>query len=175
MAFGETLRKIFKGVNLKVEDIFLLEPFQIDFMKNIAPQKEFSALLFAYPDIKNYLKYKHPPILSFLKEVLDKYGPAKNKSELAKLIDDFLWEISFMIIYNKYPEVYDEKTTLGWNFKDITSVVSLKDKIVIDAGAGTGRVSFQVIKDAKVVYAIEPCTNLRNYIRKKANDSNISK
>ena len=56
----------------------------------------------------------------------------------------------------------------------ITKVVSLKDKIVIDAGSGTGRVAFGAVKDAAIVFAVEPCASLRQFIRKKVIINNIT-
>ena len=174
MSYAKKLKKLFHGVDLKVEDLYLLEPFQIDTLKSMAPEQEFAAVLFAYPNIKKFLINKHPPIADYIKGVQDKHGPAVNKKELTDFRDRFLWEIAILLIYDKYPEIYDKRVILGWDLKDITSVVSLKDKIVIDVGAGTGRVAFKVVKDAGIVFAVEPCANLRQFIRKKAIKNNIS-
>jgi ubiquinone/menaquinone biosynthesis C-methylase UbiE len=174
LPYGKILRQIFHGVDLKVEDLFLLEQYQIDTLKSRVPEQEFAAVMFAFPHIKSFLKNKHPPFIEYIQKVQGKHSPAKNKKELTEFCDRLLWEIAEMTIYNKYPEIYDTRVTLGWDFKDITSVVSLKDKIVIDAGAGTGRVAFKAVKDASMVFAIEPCTSLRRFIRKKAIKNNIT-
>lgn len=174
MPYEKILRRLFHGVDLKVEDLFLLESFQIEALQSRVPEQEFAAVLFAYPYIKCFFINKHPPIAEYIQKVQDKYGPAKNKKELAEFSDRLIWEIAELIIYNKYPEIYDARAILGWDFKDITSVVSLKDKIVIDAGARTGRVAFKAVKDASIVFAVEPCTNLRRFIRKKAIKNNIT-
>jgi len=174
MSYEKMLRKLFHGVDLKVEDLYLLEPFQIDTLQNRVPEQEFAAVLFAYPNIKYFLINKHPPIAEYIQRVQDKHGPAANKKDLAEFCDRLIWEIAELLIYDKYPEIYDKRAIMGWDFKDITSVVSLKDKIVIDAGAGTGRVAFKAIKDADIVFAVEPCASLRCFIRKKAKKNNIS-
>ena len=174
MSYEKMLRKLFHGVDLKVEDLYLLEPFQIDTLQNRVTEQEFAAVLFAYPNIKYFLINKHPPIAEYIQRVQDKHGPAANKKDLAEFCDRLIWEIAELLIYDKYPEIYDKRAIMGWDFKDITSVVSLKDKIVIDAGAGTGRVAFKAVKDADIVFAVEPCNNLRNFIRNKADKNKIS-
>jgi len=176
MSYEKVLRQLFHGVDLKVEDLYLLESFQISTLQSRVPEQEFAAVLFAYPSIRNFLINKHPPTAEYIQRVQDKYGPAANKKDIAEFSDRLIWEIAELIIYNKYPEIYDARTRaiLGWDFKDITSVVSLKDKIVIDAGAGTGRVAFKAVKDADIVFAVEPCASLREFIRKKAQENSIS-
>ena len=144
MSYEKILKKLFHGVDLKVEDLYLLEPFQIDTLQSRVPEQEFAAVLYAYPNIKNYLLYKHPTITKFIQKVQDKYSPAANKKELAEFSDRLIWEIAEMLIYDKYPEIYDTRAISGWDFKDITSVVSLKDKIVIDECAETKRVAFSI-------------------------------
>ena len=174
MSYAKILRKLFHGVDLKVEDLYLLEPFQIHTLQSRVPEPEFSAVLFAHPNIKKFLINKHPPIAKYIKKIQDEYGPSANKKELEEFCDKLLWEIAELIIYNRHPEIYDIRVTLGCDLEDITSVVSLKDKVVIDAGAGTGRVAFKAVKDAGIVFAVEPCANLRQFIRKKAKKNNIS-
>ena len=174
MPYGKQLKKMFKEITPTVEDIYLLEPFQIDTFKNMAPQKEFAALLSAYPTIKTFLLNKHPPIAQYIHETQEKYDPIENIQKRTEAIDYFLWEIAHLIIYNKYTDIYDKQATFGWDYTDITSVVLLTHKIVLDAGAGTGRIAFNAVKDADIVYAIEPCANLRKYIRTKAHKKKIS-
>jgi len=174
MTYEKRLKKLFHGIDLKVEDLLLLETFQIDYLKSRLPKKEFSAVLFANPLIKGFLINKHPPMAEYIKKVQDKYGPAANKKELLEFTDRAIWEIAELLVYNKYPDVFDKRSIIKWHYKDITSVVSLKDRIVIDAGAGTGRVSFKAVKDVDSVFAVEPCTSLRDFIRKKAIKNNIT-
>lgn len=174
MSYANKLRKMFHGVDLKIDDIYLLEPYQIQTLQSRVPKQDFSAMLFAYPNIKKFLTNNYPPITKDILKIQEEYGPAKSNKELSKYCDNLLWEIAELIIYNKYPELYDSRTNLEWDLKDITSVASLKNKIVIDAGAGTGRVAFKAVKDARNVFAVEPCRNLRQFIRKKAKKKNIS-
>ena len=51
---------------------------------------------------------------------------------------------------------------------------SAKGKVVADVGAGSGMLAFLLAKYAKTVYAIEPVTSFRNFIREKANKEQCS-
>jgi ubiquinone/menaquinone biosynthesis C-methylase UbiE len=46
--------------------------------------------------------------------------------------------------------------------------VALDGKVVIDAGAGTGRVAFAVAPLARHVFAVEPVAAMRRYMRDKS-------
>jgi len=174
MTYYERLKKMFHGVDFSVDDLYVLESFQIATLKERVPEKEFAAILYANPEIKTFLIKKYPPIGEFIKKVQDEYGPALNPIELAEYNDKLIWEIAEMIVYQKFPHIYDSRAVFGWDYKDITSVTNLKDKVVIDAGAGTGRVAFQAVQDARTIFAVEPCSSLRSFIRKKALKNNIT-
>jgi ubiquinone/menaquinone biosynthesis C-methylase UbiE len=75
---------------------------------------------------------------------------------------------SDILIYNKYPKIYDQMGFHKWDFKEITSIISLKGKIVLDGGSGTGRVACEAAQKAKYVFALEPVTRLRLFIKEKA-------
>jgi ubiquinone/menaquinone biosynthesis C-methylase UbiE len=83
-----------------------------------------------------------------------------------RLLDKLFWELT----YWKTPELY-EALTEGENlhpgiFKRLKPV--LKDKIVLDAGAGTGRSTVECIKSgAELVYAVEPSPGLRRILKRK--------
>ena len=51
---------MFKGVSLSVEDIYLLESFQIDYFPGWVPERESAAVLWAYPPIKTFGKETSP-------------------------------------------------------------------------------------------------------------------
>ena len=44
-------------------------------------------------------------------------------------------------------------------------MIDLTGMVVLDVGAGTGRLSFAAARDALRVYASEPCDRLREYMR----------
>ena len=168
MTYEATLREMFQGVDLGVEDLYLLERFQIAYLPDRVPPREFAAVLWANASIKRFLITKHPPIAGFIEDVLARFGPAANQQELDAYSDRLVWEIADQFVYVKWPEVYDERANVGWDFDEVTSNVPIENKVVIDAGAGTGQVAFAAAQTACLVFAVEPVASLRQFIREKA-------
>ena len=50
--YADRLRNMFQGIDLSVEDLYLLEAFQIGSLADRVPQREFAAILRANPSIK---------------------------------------------------------------------------------------------------------------------------
>ena len=167
MTYASTLRDMFRGVDLDIEDIYLLESYQIAYLPNRVPQREFAAVLWAEDSIKRFLIAKHPPISNFVDDVMTRHGPAVNQQELDTFGDKLVWEIADQIVYCKRPDVYDERVDRDWILDEVTSIVSLDNKVVIDAGAGSGQVAFACAETADQVFAVEPNTRLRRFIREK--------
>jgi SAM-dependent methyltransferase len=163
-----SLREFFQGASLDVEDLFLLEAFQIGYLPGWAPEREFAAVLWAYPSIKRFLMKKHPPITDFVEQALEQYGPVADEAELAKCGDELVWTIADLLIYNACPEFYHTMEFHGWDFDEVTGIISLDNKVVIDGGAGTGRVALEAAHSARQVFAIEPVGRLRQFMRDKA-------
>jgi hypothetical protein len=49
------LKELFKDIDLNAEDLHHLESFQIQYVPDRVPQKEFSTLLGEYPFVKGFL------------------------------------------------------------------------------------------------------------------------
>ncbi len=168
MKYAKRLRKRFPSLTLIPEDLFLLETFQINYLPDRVLQKEFAALLRIHPSVRRFLISKYPPIKDFIDTILDKHKPAINQVQNEKYCQELLWEIADLIIYNKYPEVYDANVDLQWDLNEILPVKSLEGRIVIDVGAGSGRIAFKVAPYAKTVFAVEPISSFRAFIMGKA-------
>ena len=67
MGYSKMLRKLFSGISLCVEDLLLLESFQVKYLPERVPQKEFAALIRKFPFIKNYLILRDPSIKNFIR------------------------------------------------------------------------------------------------------------
>jgi ubiquinone/menaquinone biosynthesis C-methylase UbiE len=164
---------LFKGVSLKIEDLYLLESFQIDYLPGYLPEREFAAVLWAYPPIRTFLEKKNPGIAGFINHIMSENSPAPDQKALAACCDSVIWEIADFIVYNKCPEAYDRQEFNKWDFKEVTSITSLDDKIVIDTGAGTGRVTLEAALTARQVFSVEPVSRLRQFIRDKVKEKGL--
>lgn len=100
--------------------------------------------------------------------VLQQTRPAQAEIKAAQkqLLDSLFWELT----YWKTPELYEELTE-GENlhpgiFQSLKPTLS--GKTVLDAGAGSGRASFECLRDgAKQVFALEPSPGLLHLLEQK--------
>ncbi len=173
MKYSKTLRKRFPGIDLIVEDLFFLESFQVKYLPDRVPKKEFSVLLRLHPSVQRFLISKYPPIKGFIDSILKDYQPVNNQTLIENYCQEVLWEIADLIVYSKYPELYDANVDLTWEINEILPVKSLERKIVIDAGAGSGRIAFLVAPYSKTVFAVEPVSSFRHFIREKTKKEKI--
>lgn len=162
------LRELFSDISLSIEDLLLLESFQIDYLPKRVPQKEFAAIIRKYPFIKNFLILRNPSLQNFIHSILDSNKEIKDENLIQEYCEELLWEIADLIVYNKFPEIYDKKTKLTWKIDEIIAKESLKGKTVADVGAGSGMLAFLLAKYATTVYAIEPISSFRTFIRQKS-------
>ena len=165
-------KDMFRGVTLDLEDLYLLESFQIEMLPGIA-DPELAAVLHAFPSIKRFLVTKCPAAAESIERIMAKYGPAKSDRELRKISDKLVWSIADWLVYGKCPEAYDNLTFHQWDFREVTIITPLDGKIVIDGGAGTGRVTLEAARTAGRVHAIEPVARLRQFIRNKAFEASL--
>ncbi|MFB0509328.1 MAG: class I SAM-dependent methyltransferase [bacterium] len=159
---------------MEVEDLLLLESFQLSYLPGFIPEHELAAVLWANPAIKRVWTKRCPDITDFIERVLKKFGPAANEEELTIYSDKVVWTIADLLVYNKYPEAYDSLEFHNWDFAEITSLVSLEQKLVVDGGAGTGKVALEAARAARHVFAVEPVSRLRQFIRGKAAQMNLN-
>ncbi|UCH42856.1 MAG: class I SAM-dependent methyltransferase [Dehalococcoidales bacterium] len=174
MSLADAFKRMFKGAYLEVEDLFLLESFQIGYLPGVVPERELAVVLHEHPAIKHYLVKRNPSVAGFIEGALAKYKPAGNQQELADCSDKLLWTIADLLIYHKCPEVYDSLDFHNWDFGEVIMIAPLDGKIVIDGGAGTGRVTLEVARTARHVFAVEPVARLRRFIREKALKDNMN-
>jgi SAM-dependent methyltransferase len=172
--FADALRKRFPNLAPVVDDLFLLEPHQIASLPERAPRAELAAVLRAHPNLVRFFSVKHPPIEPFLSELLHATPSATPATtppvdlDLAECEDRLLWELADLIVYQSAPAMYDATIADTWTRAALAEAEPLEHKVVADIGAGTGQVTFTVAPFAKTVFAIEPSTPLREYIRSEA-------
>lgn len=168
------LKQLFDGIEINAEDLLHLESFQIQYLPDRVPRKEFSTLLREYPFVKRFLISKHPPIKDFINGIFEENSKIKDRDLINDHCDKLLWEIADLIVYNKRPEIYNNKVNFTWDISEIIPIEALKEKVVTDVGAGSGMLAFLLAKYARTVYAIEPITSFRHFIREKANKEKCS-
>jgi SAM-dependent methyltransferase len=171
------LKDIFQGLTLEVEDLFLLEAFQIGKLPQYAPKRELAAVLHSHHALRRFLITKNPVISLFITEIVNDHGPARDQEQLNEFVDRVVWDhaIGQWLIANKHPEETDLRGRAGyWSLDEITSITSLNEKVVIDVGAGTGNIAFTVVEQSGVVFAVEPVTSLREFMRNKAKRNGIA-
>ncbi len=171
---SERQRQFFRGADLRAADMLLLEAFQISYLPGWVPEREFAAVLHAYPYVATYLRKRQSEIGSFIDRVIANYPRAADDAVLAACADEVVWTIADLLVYNKCPELYDGLDFHAWDFGEVTDIVALDGKVVIDAGAGTGRVAIEAALTARHVYAVEPVARLRQFIRDKAEREDLS-
>jgi predicted RNA methylase len=55
----------------------------------------------------------------------------------------------------------------GWSKERLFELADLTSKVVLDAGAGSGRLTFAAAEKAAQIYACEPVATLREFMREK--------
>ena len=167
MSYAGHLRKLFPSITLIPEDLLLLESFQIKYLPDRLPKKEFAALLRANPVVQRFFIAKYPPIKKFIDTLFAETEPIQNEGLIETYSQEVLWEVGELIVYNKYPEVYDETVKFNWELSEILPPNELKGKTVLDVGAGTGQLAFFLASHVKNIFAVEPLPAMRQFIREK--------
>ncbi len=162
------LWQVFKGVDLHIEDVYLLEPFQIEYFPGWVPERELATVLRAHPAIDRFLRTRAPAIAPFLDATKARHRLSAGRSDLAQSEETLIWTIADLVVYNKCPEVYDGLDFHDWDFAAVTSITPLEGRVVLDVGSGTGRVALEAATIASAVVAVEPVPRLRHFIRDKA-------
>jgi len=173
MTYSQKLRGLFPQISLSWEDLLLLETFQIKYLPDRVPQKEFAILLHAYPVVYRFLISKNPFLAAFFNGIMEENKPEGNDQPVEEQCQEALWEIADLIIYNKHPDIFDTQAPVKWEIEEITAITPLEGKVVADVGAGSGRIAFLVAPFAQTVYAVEPLASFRCFMKEKAEESEV--
>jgi len=116
VSYAQHLRELFPDLELRVEDLRLLEPHQISSLLERVSPSVLSSAIAAEPAVATYLAERHPPVA----EQLDRLPPCSSSGDDA--IQGFLWEIADWFAYVKAPHMYDRLPIHDWDFATITAI-----------------------------------------------------
>lgn len=132
---------------------------------NIEYVQNMAKALYNYPHVKEFIRLKSPECHCFLDEV-EKVDCRKFTQEELRDAETKILQYHETFVVYAFPEVMNQVNYIrNWSPKNLYQLVDLNDKVVLDIGAGTGRLTFAAAKKAKMVYASEPCDRLREYMR----------
>jgi len=156
--------------NLSFNTLLLLEQIQLSWLPGWLPERELQIALKANPVVEWYLRHKCPQLKEWLDKVMsaDLGTQESNPHETRQAEAAILSSMCDLVVYAVDPSVYDAQPFLGWDSKELYSLTNFTDKIVIDVGAGTGRLALAVAETAQSVFAVEPVSNLRKYLKQKS-------
>lgn len=168
MSYSQKLRTLFPEISLTWEDLLLLETIQVKSLPDRVNPDDFAVLIRNYPVAYRILCAKYPPVSPFLDSILEGLPSLADPQDIEDQCQEALWEIADLIIYNKYPDIFDALAPIAWRLEDISSLAPLQGKVVADVGAGSGRIAFLVAPAATTVFAVEPIGSFRSFMKKKA-------
>lgn len=162
--------------------LLLLETFQIEWMFDEDSwlfnepdwQEMMGIALNANLHVKWYLMMRAPLRLESIQSICQKAPIVTDLNMIRKAEVYILTSIDDFITYTT-PEIMDKVCDfiIGWDEQHLFNLVDLRDKRVLDVGAGNGRLTFSAAKVAKEVYASEPVGTLREFMRQKIKNENI--
>ncbi len=156
--------------------LLLLEQVQLSWFPGWVPESELAIALKANPTVDWYLRNKCPELSDWLDEVgstaTDNPNPNLEEIRLAEIA--VMKSINDILVYVVDPAAYDAQPFLAWDSDELLSLTDFTQKIVIDVGAGTGRLALTVADTAAHVYAVEPVASLRSYLREQAANKGLT-
>lgn len=102
----------------------------------------------------------------FQQELKRALRPDEVKAARQRVLDGLFWELTYWKTPNLYEELTEGEQLHPGIFQRLAP--DIRGKIVLDAGAGSGRASFECLrKGAKLVYAVEPSPGLLHILEQK--------
>lgn len=154
----------------------LIERFQIRLMMELSGWRNEKAewkynmgvALNANPAVMWCLMRRCPECASIIAELTASVPEVRDSEQIRSAEIYALASVEDFTVYTT-PEVMAEKCDFirGWNKEHLFGLADLIGKIVLDVGAGSGRLTFAAAEKAAWVYASEPVGTLREFMRDK--------
>ncbi len=154
----------------------LMERFQIRMMMELGGwrndkeewKRSMGVALNANPAVKWYLEHKCPECADIVNEITANAPLITDATEICKAEVYTLASVEDWVTHTT-PEVMETNCQYirDWNKERLYEMADFKDKVVLDVGAGSGRLTFAAAALAKEVYASEPVETMREFMRNK--------
>jgi SAM-dependent methyltransferase len=154
--------------HLSFNAMLLLERPQLAWLPGWLPEADLALALKANPAVAWFMRHKCPEISPWLDGVEAVPVGAADGEAVYAAEQHILQTVNDLLVYALDPSIYDLQPFLGWDSTELTSLVDFRGKVVLDIGAGTGRLALTAAPLAQVVWAVEPVGNLRCYLLEKA-------
>jgi len=159
---------------LSFKSLLLLERWQISLFPKRSFGNAFVIAIKANPEVEWFLRHKCPEISDWLDKILSVEIVGSDAKEIRKAELAIMDELNDWLTYAVDPSIYDNQPFLKWNPLELLSLADFSEKVVLDVGAGTGKLAFLIVDKAKAVYAVEPVENLRCWMRNKARERKLN-
>jgi SAM-dependent methyltransferase len=154
---------------LSFNSLLLLERVQLSWFPGWVSEAELAVALAANPVVEWYARHKCPEIAGWLDGVMPQATAVDADAQAVRRAEEaVLREINDLLVYVVDPAVYDAQPFLAWDSAELVDLLDFRGKTVIDVGSGTGRLALTVAPLSAAVFAVEPVTNLRRYLKAKA-------
>lgn len=123
--------------------------------------EQLSIALFYNPSVAWYCKEKAPEIANNVERLIAT-APKDCTKEQIRMAELYILEWHDWAVVLVYPDVMNQNCPYiyNWDKARLLELVDFTDKIVLDVGAGTGRLAFAAAERARHIYASEPVDRL---------------